>query len=501
MGASKWAPYGVNIPAFVTLTIASEITITATAVLIFREDSGIWPASTSEGWADVRAGHVAGGLKKMLVGAWDISLVDLRLRTNRAIFYGRANRIAALVPLVYALTASMGGAPIGLRSSAFVDIGLTLIVWAFMEVAMVRPETAARTMSAGATTAPTNGALAAQPEAVAVPLRESYHEVRRVQLEDIDRILEIERIRWGDQAATREMILSRLQAFPEGQLAAIHVNAVGGQVVRRKLVAWSTVMPADERTLRSFGSWEQASSGGTLQNVDRNGNALIGVNLTSVTEGATYILIGEILAAVIEWEKKKLIGGSRLNGFMSFNERRAFEGKPALTADQYARLREVRGFRLNEERIDQGLPPLSDADYMKVARRSGTQLVDDEGGEATAPDYVCSNVRGYMSIPGARLIAVVPNYFADPPSANYGVLIEGLNPLPPLLRKIGPLKHLLARRIRRAVRAELEARQLAMRGRSRRRRAGEPVPEFLRRSDTDQPAPEAAEPGVELPAR
>jgi hypothetical protein len=106
-----------------------------------------------------------------------------------------------------------------------------------------------------------------------------------------------------------------------------------------------------------------------------------------------------------------------------------------------------------------------------------------------------------MSIPGARLIAVVPNYFADPPSANYGVLIEGLNPLPPLLRKIGPLKHLLARRIRRAVRAELEARQLAMRGRSRRRRAGEPVPEFLRRSDTDELAPEAAEPGVELPTR
>ena len=30
-GASKWAPYGVNIAAFIALTIASEVVITLTA--------------------------------------------------------------------------------------------------------------------------------------------------------------------------------------------------------------------------------------------------------------------------------------------------------------------------------------------------------------------------------------------------------------------------------------------------------------------------------------
>jgi len=58
MGASKWAPYGVNIPAFIALIIASEIAIVVTAVWIFREDAGIWPETISEGWTELRGGSV-----------------------------------------------------------------------------------------------------------------------------------------------------------------------------------------------------------------------------------------------------------------------------------------------------------------------------------------------------------------------------------------------------------------------------------------------------------
>jgi hypothetical protein len=362
---------------------------------------------------------------------------------------------------------------------------------------MVRPEPAyAAAPATGGMVAPPRSVPQVVPAPAVQAVRHSYHEVRRVQIEDVDRILEIERIRWRDQAATREMILSRLTAFPEGQLAAIHVNVVNGEPVRRTLVAWSTVMPADERALRSLGSWEQVTSNGTIRNIDRKGSALVGVNLTSVTEGATYILLGEILASVVEWGKKELIGGSRLNGYTSFNERRSAEGKSPFSANQYAHLREVRGLRLNEQRIDADLAPLSDAEYTKIAGQSRPQS------DAEAPDYVCSNLRGYMGIPGAHMIGVIPDYFADPASADYGVLIEWANPLPRPIRSLAVAKRWLAAKVRSEVYAELEERQRQMRERSRRIRPGGKVPEFLRRDEPAEVSSEGVrEPGFEVPSR
>jgi hypothetical protein len=491
-GASKWAPYGVNIPAFIALIIASEVAITATAVWIFREDSGIWPASISQGWAGLRRGRIADGLKRIAFGAWDISLIDLRLRTRRAIYLGRLNRVAALVPLAYALTASAGGAPWGLRSSALIDVGLTLGVWAFMEAVMVQPPAPARAVAAdGAAVLDrvAEAATATQPaKTVGAGRQQSHYEVRQVRLEDVDRIEEIERLKWREQAATREMILARLHAYPEGQLAAIHVRTVDGLPSRSTIVAWFTGMAASERRIRSLATWDQVTSSGTLREADRKGNVLVGVNLTSVTEGAIYMLGGEFLVSVVMLGKSKLIGVGRLNGFISFNEHRRAEGKTLFTPDQYARLREVRGYRLNEAGIDIGLPPLEDAMYLSIvarlrAERGEPPLVEDE-----APDYVCSNLREYMSLPGARIVEVLANYFPDPASANYGVLVEGSNPLPALLRHVPWVKRWAAARIRREVQAEWKRRQERLRERSRRRTA-ERIPEFLRKGAEEDTAP------------
>ncbi len=55
-GASKWAPYGVNIPIFVALIIVSEIVMLVTAIRIFREDTGIWPPAINEGWEMFKSG-------------------------------------------------------------------------------------------------------------------------------------------------------------------------------------------------------------------------------------------------------------------------------------------------------------------------------------------------------------------------------------------------------------------------------------------------------------
>ena len=137
--------------------------------------------------------------------------------------------------------------------------------------------------------------------------------------------------------------------------------------VGSKVAAWCTVMLANEAQVRSFTSWDEVTSNGTISECDRDGDVVVGVNLTSVTEGATYILLAEILAAVVGGGKAKLIGGSRLNGFVAFHERRRSEGKQPHSADAYARLREIRSFRINEYRLDEGLEPLPDDEYRMVA--------------------------------------------------------------------------------------------------------------------------------------
>ncbi len=466
-GASRWAPYGVNMPVFVALIIGSEVIVTASAVWIFREDSGIWPASVSDGWRALRKGHL-GGLGQMLTGAWDVSIIDLRLRTPAAIALGRINRLAALAPLAYALVASAnGGTPWGLRASAIFDVVITLGVWAFMEAVMVRPTASAPDHEAGVSASATT--VVAAISSPSLERKESRYEIRRLSARDIPRVEAIEQIRWREQAATRDQIQGRLSRFPQGQLAAVHVSMRDGQASTRTVVAWCTVMAAREEAVRSFGSWDEVTAHGTIANCDPGGDVVVGVNLTSVTEGATYILLGEILASVVEWGKTKMIGGARLNGFASFNEQRTRAGKRAFTADEYARLREIRGYHVHEQRIDNGEPPLSDAAHLDLV--NGLRTLNNETAldASDAPDYVCSNLRGYLSIPGAHLVSVAPNYFPDVSSDNWGVVIDWTTPLPRAIRHIPFVKRFAARRIRKEVLSEWEARKRNLRDKAQRR--------------------------------
>ena len=475
-GASKWAPYGVNIPLFVGLILGSEIVMVVTAIRIFREDSGIWPPAIKEGWDTFRSGARMKGATQTLAAAWDISLIDLRLRSGSAILMGRLNRIASMVPLVYALAASSGGAPWGLRGSAIFDIGISLAVWAFMELVMVEPEE--RAPATAIPTIYTNGATAT---------KQSEYSVRRVELSDLDRLEELEVRSWKEQAATREVIVSRLNNYPEGQLAAIHTTVVNGSPVKSKVAAWCSLMPVSDKHVDSFATWDDLTCHGTLSASDPDGDVIIGVNLTSVTEGGTYILSAEALVSVVEGGKAKLMTGSRLTGFVSFNEQRAADGKPPLSADAYARLKEIRGYRINEQRLDEGEQPVEGAEYRALA----DQLRHDDGlsplTDDDTADYVSSNVRAYMSIPGTRLLRVVPGYFPDPASADFGVLMEWPNPIPRPLRNVAPIKSFVVKKIRDGIADEWEQRKQHLRDLAA-RRARQRVPSYLRKP-LDEQAP------------
>jgi hypothetical protein len=196
---------------------------------------------------------------------------------------------------------------------------------------------------------------------------------------------------------------------------------------------------------------------------------------------------------VVEWGKIKLIGGGRLNGFVAFNERRNAEGKEPFSADAYARLREIRGYRLNERRIENGERPLSDRRYVSYVKALRSERNQPPLQEDERPDYICSNVRGYLSIPGGRLVGVMAGYFDDPASENSGVVMEWPNPLPRALMHTGWTCRLVARRIRNEIRAEWEKRRQRMRRLSERRRASQQVPDFLRRG-AEEPVQRAPDP-------
>jgi hypothetical protein len=469
-GASAWAPYGVNMPVFVSLVVGSEVVVAVTAAWIFKEDSGIWPADVTVGWRALRDGDVLHGLKLMAVGAWNVSIIDLRLRTPVAIGLGRLNRIAALAPLVYTLLASAGTAvPLGLRGSAIFDVVLTVGVWLFMEMVMVKPERAGASEQGGGVV---HTIASAAPAAFAgVDRKESRYEIRPVRRSDIPRLLELENIKWRDQSATRTTIESRLRHYPEGQIAAELVTVKGGREVRRAVVAWITAMAIDGDKVKTFSTWDNVSGDGTLSTCDPDGDTLVGVNLTSVTNGATYIVLGEMLASIVEWGKAKFIGGGRLNGFVAFNEHRASEGRRALAPGEYANLREIRGQHINEVRIEQGMPTLGDDEYVTLvnqqqARNGAAELSEDE-----RPDYVCSNLRGYLSIPGSYVVELIPGYFPDPSSDNWGVVMAWDNPIPKPFRRLPLLKTFVANRIRKEVRGEWEERKAKVHTRARQRAA------------------------------
>lgn len=463
-GASKWAPYGVNMPLFITLIVASEVIVAATAVWIFKEDSGIWPPAVAEGWQKFRSGHRWSGFKQMAIAAWDIPIIDLRLRTHTAILMGRINRVAAVAPLVYILVASAGSSvPWGLRGSAIFDVVITLAVWAFMEIVMVRPEEKVAARAAAPATATNTATISI------APAKESRYEVRRIEKADIPRILEIEAIKWREQSATRETIESRLEHYPQGQLAVEHISVQDGQERRRSIVAWLTVMAIGSDRVRTFGTWDQVSGDGTLSTCEPSGDTVVGVNLTSVTNGATYIVLGEMLASVVEWGKSRFIGGGRLNGFVAFNEHRTAEGRRAFAPGEYANLREIRGNRINELRIEQGLPLLPDDQYVALVNAQLSRNGHAPLGEDDRPDYVCSNLRGYLSIPGSYVVELIPGYFPDPASDDWGVVMAWDNPLPAWLRKMPVLKTVVANRIRKEVRDEWEQRKNHVKAQARRR--------------------------------
>lgn len=196
--------------------------------------------------------------------------------------------------------------------------------------------------------------------------------VRQAKQSDVSELLRVEEASWPEGArATKEMLASRIEVFPEGVLCATENGAIVG------FSCWEIVA---EQPKEIHGSWAKLTDGGTIRRTHRrDGSTLFGVSLSILPRAPkdTVWAIGEAARKLtirrgLPWAAL----GSRIPRFHRFSNR--------MNVKEY------------------------------LFRRNGSKHVDPE-------------LDLYIRI-GLTPVRALPNFFPDPPSCNYGVLVEWRNP-------------------------------------------------------------------------
>jgi hypothetical protein len=209
------------------------------------------------------------------------------------------------------------------------------------------------------------------PKVAAQPAASNSRPVLRLAtLEDVSRIAELEREVWGGQGATGEAIAARIALFQEGNIVALKDG---------RLVGYLAIQLVDDLTDHPAFTWAEITDNGKLTRSHRpDGEYLYGVNLSvhySVrSEKVSYLLLLRGWHLALSKNKKGCFLGSRIQGFRNYRERH-----PAITAEDYCQVRRPSG-RLRDYELNM---------YQKA---------------------------------GAKIVKLLPGYFPDAASLDYGVL-------------------------------------------------------------------------------
>lgn len=200
--------------------------------------------------------------------------------------------------------------------------------------------------------------------------------IRKAKIEDIPQILEVEKAAWGEErAATFEMFESRIKTFSEGTLVAVIENKIVG-VIATEIVNYNP----EEKIL----TWYEVTDNGYIGKTHNpKGDTLYGVDL-SIHPLYQNKGIG----------KRLMIAIGRLA--IKYNLKRGFLGARVPNYHKYA----------NRIKIE---------DYVRITKDKGRDIPPD-------PELMF-----YQKL-GLKIVKVVPNYFKDPESLNYGVLLVWNNP-------------------------------------------------------------------------
>ena len=200
--------------------------------------------------------------------------------------------------------------------------------------------------------------------------------IRQARSGDIDGILRVEKEAWGEsQAANRKMFESRLKVFPEGTLVAELDDKIIGVVV--------TEIVSYDIEKQSF-TWYEVTDNGYLKNShNKDGDSLFGVDLSVLPDaprGTGSKLLGGVGKLAIRYNLKRGILGGRIPEYCKYKDK--------YTPEEYLKQTIIK-------------------DGKKVP-------LDPE-------------IRFYKKA-DLKIIKVIPNYYKDPESLDYGVLLVWNNP-------------------------------------------------------------------------
>jgi hypothetical protein len=198
---------------------------------------------------------------------------------------------------------------------------------------------------------------------------------RPASLIDVPELVELEKNVWGENAASRFQLISRIEIFPEGNILAFYEG---------KMVGYLSFEYVTNVVTKECFSWDEITDYGTIvKSHQPQEKYMYGISLSvHKTMSGQQLGFGLTLQAWINMilnNKKGIFIGSRMPGFSNYKKR-----YPEITPEEYIRLKRHGKLRDPELRM-----------YEK--------------------DGVCA-------------IKVLPEYFPDPPSENYGVLLYRKNP-------------------------------------------------------------------------
>ena len=208
-------------------------------------------------------------------------------------------------------------------------------------------------------------------------------QIQELRLRDLDELERVEIAAWGkDMCATRAMLQSRLEIYPEGMIGARQGNDLLGYVC---------VMKVDSEMCDKDFTWMGLTDGGYIRAThDPNGNCLYGVSLSVIPSAPKDIAVKLLKNAeklAVRRSLKGVLLGCRVPNYHKHAKRMSIE------------------------------------QYISATSKTGRML-----------DPELSLYRQVNGIP----VRPIPNYFEDPESLNYGVLIFWENPLYALQKREFP---------------------------------------------------------------
>ena len=198
--------------------------------------------------------------------------------------------------------------------------------------------------------------------------------VRRARPEDIEGYFAVQAEEWGEaMAATRAQLKSRVATFPEGQLIGEHEGTV---------VAGMSFVRLEGYDVADGVSWADLSDDGWCKNHVPDGPVLFGVDLSVsrfAPRSASAVMFVAGLTLTMRLGVEALYWGSRLPRYHKYADR--------MSPDEYVHATNSRGRYLDPE------------------------------------------IELYSRVPGVDVVGVVPNYFKDWESDDFGAIFRWRNPI------------------------------------------------------------------------